>query len=436
MEFLILLALILLNGLFAMTEMSIVTSRRARLQQQIQAGSKGAAVALRLADDPGRFLSTVQVGITTIGILSGAFGENAIAEVLIVQFNSHPLIAPYSHLAATAIMVLVVTYCSVVLGEIVPKRLALRNPERMASFLAPPMNLLAGLAYPLVALFSLSSNALLRLLGNKSDHAPPVTEEEIRVMLQQGAAAGVFKKSEETMVGNVFRLDDLRVAAIMTPRLDIRYLDVEYGDDANQQILIEGRFQKLPVCRGGLDHILGLLDAKDYLSRVLRNERPRLEDAVHPAIYVPETISTIQLLETMRRHACSAALVVDEYGSVEGMVTLSDVLEAIIGDLPGAEPIGSTEAIQREDGSWSFDGMISLDRASQVLELTRSLDSDEHDYHTLGGLVMDRLGKVPMIGDCFDIAGMRFEVLDMDGNRVDRVLVTMPNAMPLEATRE
>ena len=422
MEFLILLVLILINGLFAMSEMAIVSSRKARLQQRIDQGSSGAKVALKLADDPSTFLSTVQVGITTIGILSGAFGENAIAEKLITLLKQYPLFAPYSKGIATVTMVLVVTYLSVVLGEIVPKRLALLNPERVASALARPMQILSKVAHPLVVLFSISSNALLWLLGGKKDDSPPVTEEEIKVLLQQGAEAGVFEKSEQKMLGNIFRLDDLRVTAIMTPRMDIRFLDLEDSLEDNHQILSEGSHQTMPVCRGGLDSILGLLDSKEYLAKMLRNESADLESSVHPAVFVPESVSTIQLLETLRRKKAHMALVVDEYGSIEGMVTLADLLEAIIGDLPGANHDGDDDAVQRADGSWLMDGLISLDRVQTLLH-SQSLESEEHDYNSLGGLVMHQLGRVPSVGDLFDFRGLRFEVVDMDGSRVDRLLV-------------
>jgi putative hemolysin len=270
----------------------------------------------------------------------------------------------------------------------------------------------------------LSSSGLLRLLGGKPAAQPSVSEDEIRVMMQQGAAEGVFAKTEEAMVGNVFRLDELRVTAIMTPRLDIHYLDVEHSRERNQAALTQGRYQSLPVCRGGLDGVLGLLDTKDYLARMLRSEDPRLEDAMHPAVFVPETISTIQLLETLRARRTHVALVLDEYGSVEGMVTLTDLLEAIIGDLPGAAPDDSGDAVRREDGSWLFDGLVGLDRVSKLLGLGQSIDSEDHDYHTLSGLVMDHLGRVPVSGDRFDLKDLRFEVMDMDGNRVDKVLVT------------
>lgn len=429
MEFVILLVLILINGLFAMSEIAIVSSRKARLQQLMDNGSSGARMAMRLANDPGKLLSTVQVGITTIGILSGAFGENAIAERLIAVFETYPRIAPYSQAIATVIMVVAITFCSVVLGELVPKRLALLNPERVASLIARPMDLLSRIAHPLVALFSLASSGLLHLLGAKRADGPPVTEEEIKVMLQQGADAGVFKQSEQTMVGNVFRLDDLKVKAIMTPRLDITYLDVEDSDEENLATLAQGKFQTLPVGRGGLDQIVGLLDAKDFLGRTLRGERPSLADVAHPALFVPETISPNQLLTTLRRQKSYVALVVDEYGSVEGMVTLTDLLEAIIGDLPGA--VASTdEAVKREDGSWLLDGMLPLNRLIALFELNAPINDEEVGYHTLGGFVMAMLGRVPGVGDHFEHKGLRFEVMDMDDNRVDRILVQRAKPTP------
>ncbi len=430
MEFLILLLLVMVNGLFAMSEMAIVSSRKARLQQRVDAGSKGAAIALKLAEDPSMFLSTVQVGITTIGILSGAFGENAIAEKLIAYLKQIPMFADYAKGIATVVMVLVITYCSVVLGEIVPKRLALLNPERVASLLAGPMYAISKIAHPLVVLFSYSSNFLLWAMGSKKDDGPPVTEEEIKVLLQEGAAAGVFEKAEEDMVGNVFKLDDLRVTAIMTPRPDIQFLDVEDSDADNLAVLSRGEHQVLPVCRGGMENIIGILETKVYLAGVLRNEQPSFESLAQPAVFVPESVSTIQLLETLRRKKTQVALVVDEYGSVEGMVTLTDLLEAIIGELPGADHSQDEDAVQRSDGSWLLDGRLPLSRVEMLLQCEGQLESDENSYHTLGGLVMDHLGRVPHTGDQFTLAGLSFEVVDMDGNRVDRVWVSRADFVP------
>lgn len=421
---LILLGLILLNGVFAASEIALVSSRSARLQARAEAGSAGARAALKLSKDPAVFLSTVQVGITTIGILSGAFGENAIAERLIGVFEQLPLIAKHSQVLATACMVIIVTYCSVVLGEIVPKRLALQAPERFASFIAPPMMVLAKIAHPLVSLFSLSSSLLLRLLGAQLRSDERVCEEEIRTMIAQGAATGVFKPVEQTLVGNVFRLDDIEVRAIMTPRMEIRWLDVEDDRAVNHAVLREGRYQTLPVGRGSLDEVLGLLDAKDYLARCLEGATPALEEALHPAVYVPESISPFQLLETLRRKRSHQALVVDEYGSIEGLVSLTDLLEAIVGDLPdrSLDPVGAV--VQRADGSWLLDGMLALDRVEQLLADGSRLQPEDADFHSLGGLVMHHLGRVPEVGVIVVLPGLQLEVVDMDANRVDRILMS------------
>lgn len=424
MEFLILLGLILLNGVFAASEIALVSSRSARLQARADAGSTGARAALRLSEDPAIFLSTVQVGITTIGILSGAFGENAIAERLIVVFNQTPLLAAHSQLLATVCMVAVVTYFSVVLGEIVPKRLALLAPERFASLVAPPMTLLAKFSHPLVSLFSVSSNLLLRLLGAGQRSEPSVSEEEVRTMIAQGAASGVFKPVEQTLVGNVFRLDDIEVTAIMTPRMEIRWLDSEDAPAVNHAVLREGRHRTLPVGRGSLDEVLGLLDTKDYLARCLEGAPPPIDEVLHPVVYVPESISPFQLLETLRQKRSPLALVVDEYGSIEGLVSLADLLEALVGELPerGMDPVGAV--VQREDGSWLLDGMLAIDRVEALLADGSRLQQDDADVHTLGGLVMHHLGRVPEVGAVVELPGLRLEVVDMDGHRVDRLLLS------------
>jgi putative hemolysin len=424
MELLILLGLILLNGVFAASEMALVSSRPARLEGRARSGSRGAAIALTLSREPAVFLSTVQVGITTIGILSGAFGENAIARRLVEVFQHYPLLAPHADGLATVCMVVVVTYCSVVLGEIVPKRLALLAPERFAALVAPPMQMLARIAHPLVSLFSLSSNLLLRLLGAGRDREPEVSEEEVRAMIAHGTATGVFKPVEQTLVGNVLRLDDIEVPAIMTPRVDICWLDVEDPQQTSLDVLRQGRFQTLPVARGSLDHVLGLLDAKDYLARCLGGQTPRLEDALHPAVYVPESMGPHKLLETLRNKRSHVALVVDEYGSIEGLVSLTDLLEAIVGDLPGRHDDSDDWAVQRADGSWLLDGRLAADRVEELLAERLAQPEAGRDFHTLGGLVMHALRRVPEVGAVFEHAQHRFEVVDMDGSRVDRVLVS------------
>jgi putative hemolysin len=294
------------------------------------------------------------------------------------------------------------------------------------------MQWLSTLAHPLVALFSVSSNGLLKLLGGHGHAEQPVSAEEIKAMLQEGTAAGVFERAEQTMVGNVFRLDELRVSAIMTPRMQIAYLDLDDSDDANRAVLVSGRFRTLPVCRGGLDNILGLLDTKAFLARSLSGEPPDIAKVTHTAVFIPETVSPIQMLETLRRQRAHTALVLDEYGSVEGIVTLSDLLQAIISDPTEVGVDESDDAVQRQDGSWLLDGRLSLERVSTLLQLGHSLGSAECGYHTLGGLSMDRLGRVPRTGDRFNWRGLAFEVVDMDGNRVDRLLVQAITAQPAD----
>lgn len=426
MEILILFGLILLNGAFAMSEIAIVTSRQARLQQRRDGGSAGAAMAMRLLDSPGPFLSTVQVGITTIGILSGAFGENLIAERLRDIFAGHPALAPHSQALATGVMVMVVTYCAVVFGELVPKRLALINPEGIASLVARPMLLLSRLAHPLVVLLDQSSNLLLRLLGARPTQQAPVSEEEIRILLQQGTTAGVFRPSEQAMVDNVFRLDALRVTDIMTQRRDVLVLDLADAAEANRGKLLDGRFETMPLCRGGLEEVVGMIDAKHLLALTVRDGRPiALEESAQPPLFVPASISAAQLLAKLQARNRHAALVVDEYGSVEGLVTMTDVTRAIIGHVPGTEPANGDEAVQREDGSWLFDGLLPIERAWPMLQLAlRTSPGSSSPYRTLAGFVMDKLGRVPRVGDHFEHRGWRFEVVDMDGHRIDRILAS------------
>lgn len=428
MELLVLFCLILLNGVFAASEMALVSARSARLSALAQAGSHGAKIALKLGEDPSMFLSTVQVGITTIGILSGAFGENAIARDLREVFNGIPLLADYSHAAATVCMVVLVTYCSVVVGEIVPKRLALLAPERFASLVAPPMALLARLAHPLVSLFSVSSNVLLRLLGAGGRREPEVSEEEVRTLIAQGAAKGVFKPVEETLVGNVFRLDDIEVRAIMTPRAQIRWLDLDSPAAAHHAVLREGSHRTLPVARGSLDEVLGVLDAKDYLAHCLDGPAPPLTQAVQPALYVPESINPLQLLEILRRKHRHVALVVDEYGSIEGLVSLSDLLEGLVGELPAADPGAAQSEVQRGDGSWLLDGRIAIERAEQLLGVSLRPHAEDQGYHTLAGVLLHHLGRVPEVGSVVELAGMDFEIVDMDAHRIDRILVVCRQA--------
>lgn len=433
MDVLLLLLLILLNAVFAMSEMAVVSSRKARLQRMADDGFPGAKSAMALNEEPSAFLSTVQVGITTIGILSGVVGEGLLASSIAEWLSQFAWIAPYAKGFSVAVVVAIITYLSVVIGELVPKRLALLAPERIASVVARPMVWLAGISRPLVLALSSSSNLLLRLLGARRTDEPPVTDDEIKVLMEQGAEAGVFHESEQAIVSNVLRLDDQRIGAIMTPRMDIHAIDLDEGEQEIRAKIAESPHSRVVVCRGGLEHILGVLKIGDLLKPALRGEALDVERALTPPLFVPETISTQQLLESFRKERVQFGLVVDEYGDLQGLVSLTDVLTSIVGDLPEPDDSADTDMVRREDGSWLVDGSVGIERIKQVLEIDELPAEDERAFHTVGGFAMHRLGRIPTVADHFDAAGYRFEVVDMDRNRVDKMLVAkLPDPTPIE----
>lgn len=424
MDVALLLALILLNGVFAMSEIAVVSSRKARLQKLADDGSLGARSALMLSNEPSNFLSAIQVGITTVGILSGAIGESALADPLAAWLASVPAVAPYARGIALAVVVVILTYFSVVVGELVPKRLALLAPEGVASMVARPMNGLARVARPLVWLLSSSSSLVLRLMGARRREEPPVTDEEIKVLMEQGAEAGVFHESEQAIVSNVLRLDEQRVGLIMTHRSDIHVLDLADPESELRQRIVDSPYTRLVVCRDGLDHIVGILRTSDLLGAALAGERFDIERVLRPALYVPDSVTTTQLLENFRKARTQTALVVDEYGEVQGLVTLTDVMTAIVGDLPSRELPEAQDVVTREDGSWLIDGGVSVERLKAILDFPENLPGeDEHNFNTVGGFVLHMLGRVPAVADHFEWQGLRFEVMDMDRNRVDKILV-------------
>jgi putative hemolysin len=423
-DILLLLVLILLNGVFAMSEIAIVSSRRARLVQMADAGSAGARHALTLASEPTRFLSSVQVGITSIGILNGAIGEASIASRLRASLEQVPAVAPYAETLSLGIMVVVLTYFSLILGELVPKRLALTHPEAIASIIARPMEILATIGRPIVTFLSVSTDTILRLLGVRQVKQPAVTVEEIRVLLEQGADEGVFEDAEHEMVTNVLNLDDRHVGAVLTPRSDVVFLDVRDAMDVNRQKLRQDPHNVLPLCDGGLDHVLGFVRSTAVLDKLLDGKTIDLPALAEKPLFVPETMSLMTLLEQFKRTHLPVALVVDEFGGVEGLVSLTDVIGSIVGELP-SEPGDEPSIVRRDDGSWLLDGALDLDTVLRTLDAESLLsDHDRQHYHTLGGLAMLALGRVPRTGDLFQRGDYRFEIVDMDGNRVDRVLVS------------
>ncbi|KAB2970134.1 MULTISPECIES: hemolysin family protein [Zoogloea] len=434
MDLALVFLLIVINGIFAMSEIAVVSSRKSRLQNLADDGSLGAQAALSLHHEPSSFLSTIQVGITLVGILNGAIGEAAVADPLAAWLVGIPLLEPYAKGIALTVTVVGLTYFSVVVGELVPKRLALLAPEGIASLVARPMMILARITHPLVVILSSSCSGILRLLGAKRKDEPPVTDDEIKVLMEQGAEAGVFHESEQEIVSNVLRLDEQRISSIMTPRRDMLVIDLDEDEETVWQRIIETEYSRLVVCRGGLDHVLGVLQTGDLLKKVLPGHgitTADVESMLRPPLYVPESVTTTQLLESFRRARLQFALIINEYGDVQGLVTLTDVLAAIVGELSVPEAPEDRDMLQREDGSWLMDGDVGVERLKSVLDIVDDLPGeDEHSFHTLGGFIMHALGRVPAPTDHFEVLGWRFEVMDMDRNRVDKVLVSasMPSA--------
>lgn len=424
-EILIVLLLILANGVFAMSEMSVVSARKARLQEMAERGNRKALEALELANSPNRFLSTVQVGITLIGILAGAFGGATIAQSLAQYLNLIPAVKPYSEPLSFGLVVLCITYLSLIVGELVPKRLALNSPERIAILISGPMRVVSAVAYPLVHLLSISTEAVLKLIGaGQASDEPLVTEEEIKVLVRQGAEAGMFDEAEQDMVERVFRLGDQQVGALMTPRPDIVWLDVNDTLEINRQKLIESRHTRLPLCQDGLDNILGVISVSDVLAASLCGQPLNLVSILRQPLFIPESTHALRVLELFKKSGTHIALVVDEYGVTQGVVTLNDVMEVIIGDIPFADEPYEPDAIQREDGSWLVDGMMLIDRFKELFDIDEFPGENRRNFQTLGGFVITQLGHIPISAESFEWDQWRFEIVDMDGKRIDKILIT------------
>jgi putative hemolysin len=423
LEALIIVVLIIVNGLFAMSEIAVVSARKVRLQQRAEDGNPGARVALELAEAPDRFLSTVQIGITLIGVLAGAFGGATLAEKLGAQIGRIRALSHYSEAIGVSIVVLAITYLSLVIGELVPKRLALHNAERIASAVAIPTRTLSRLASPLVRLLTLSTDLVVQLLGVRPSSEPPITEAEIRIILEQGTQAGVFEKAEQEIVGRVLRLGERRIEALTTTRTEVEWLDLDDSREEIQGKLVNSLFSRFPVARGSLDQVVGVVQARDVMARCLTDQPVDLSAMLEPSIFVPESASSLELLELFRSSRSSMALVIDEHGGFQGVVTLTDLLEAIVGDMPVGEGPDELRAVQREDGSWLLDGLLPVDEFRELFELEAFPGEEIGQFRTLGGLVMARLQRVPRGGDWFEHEGLRFEVMDMDGHRVDKILV-------------
>lgn len=412
MEILIILMLIVLNGVFAMAEIAIVSARKPRLEAMAEDGNHRAQAALHLTRSPNRFLSTVQIGITLIGILAGAFGGATVANDLARVIGNKPL--------AVALVVTVTTYLSLIIGELVPKRIGLQYSERVAMAVAGPMNWLSQAAGPLVSFLSLSTDTVVRLLGIQHAGDPPPTEAEIITLIEQGITHGVFAPDEQDMIEGVMQLDERRIASLMTPRPHVVWLSSDATLDEIRETVSQRAYPYYPVCHEDLDHVKGIVRAKDLLTLALSGKPIDLNTILRPPVYVPETVSASAVLGQFKATGTHMALIVGEYGGIEGIVTITDIMEEIVGEMD----IDAPDMVQREDGSWLVDGILPIHRLEDVFE---DIDFEDGKYQTVAGFVLDQLGRVPKVGDRLTWQGLYVEVVDMDGNRIDKLLVKRLN---------
>jgi putative hemolysin len=433
MDVALLVFLILINGLFAMSEMALTASRKARLQVMLEGGESGAQAALDLHDNPTKFLSVVQIGITSIGVLNGIVGESAFsgptAHWLEETFG---LSRRVSDISGTALVVVIITFLTIIFGELVPKRLGQMYPETVARLVAPPMEWLSLGTRPVVKLLSACTEATLRLMGVRGGPSRGMTEEEIAASLEEGLESGVIEAQEHQMVRNVFRLDDRQVGSMMIPRADVVWLDAAAPFERVMTIVADSGHSRYPVCRGGLDDVLGVVAAQELLPVLAQGRRPTLAEHVTPPVFVPETLSGMELLEHFRESGAELVFVVDEYGEVQGVITVRDVLEAITGEFHTTRAEDAW-AVQRDDGSWLLDGLIPVPELKDRLDLKELPEEDRGRYNTLAGMIMLLLGRLPHTADKVEWEGWTFEVVDLDGKRVDKVLVQRsPDAGELE----
>lgn len=425
LNILLVLGLILANGLFAMYEMAMVSSSKVRLKQRQGADQKAIDTAIELVETPNRLLSTVQVGITLVGVFSGAVGGVTLADNLAPLLARLPFLDEVAAQAVGLLLVtLAITYFSLVIGELIPKRLALGNPEKIAITYARFFRTISWLTSPVIRLLSASTELGLLILGVKESNEPPVTEEEIRVLLRQGTEFGIFEQEEQDIMESVFRFGDRRVDAIMTPHTEITWLDLEEEFTESLQKIMESRYTRFPVAKGGLDNVIGVLLTKDLLQNTLHDQQIDLEPMLRPAVFVPESMPAMKVLEKFKETGLSVALVIDEYGGMLGMVTQADVLKSIVGDIPSDEEHDDRSSVMRADGSWLMDGLMRIDELKPMLNIESLPDEDRVGYQTLGGFIMSQFDTIPITGQTLEWSNWRFEVVDMDGRRIDKVLVT------------
>ncbi len=424
MEIIIILLLIILNGVLAMAEIAIVSARKSRLKQQANEGSKNAQAALELAQSPSRFLSTVQIGITFVGIFAGAFGGETIAKNLSSTLKNASLLAPYAESIAILLVVTFITYLSLIIGELVPKRIALNSPETISKFMVYPMNLLSSFASPLVSLLTFSSDLMLRLLQIKQSGEPMVSEEEIKMLIGEGTKSGIFNIAEKDIVERTLKLSDKKVNTLMTSRKEVVWLELDSPFKTLRNKIAKHPHAHFPVCRDNLDKIVGVVRAEDILTHFLLEEKIELQKYIHKPLFVPESMDGLKVLELFKKSGIHMAVVVDEYGNIQGLLSITDILEAIVGDIPTIDELEEREITKREDGTYLVDGLAPIDEFKDYFHIRKLPDEKSGVFHTVGGFIMYRLGHIPASGDKVQWADFKFEVMDMDGNRIDKILIT------------
>ncbi|WP_028884367.1 hemolysin family protein [Taylorella asinigenitalis] len=425
-DILIILFLTFINGIFAMSEIAVVSSKKTRLQKQAEDGKLSAKAALALQHDPARFLSTVQIGITLIGIFSGAFGQASLVSKLTPILT--PIFGNFASEISLAIVVISITFLSIVFGELVPKRLAIHYPERIANLISRPMTILSKAVAPFVWILSFSTNLVLKLIGISKKEENSLTEEDISGILHEGASAGLFEKTEHNIVERALSLDDRHIASIMTPRSEIHYIDINAPLSDTLNTIADSPYSRFPVVDGQLDNVLGIVDAGSLFEQQIRGQETDIRKTMKPVKFVPENISAMDLLESLQEHKSEIAVVINEYGEVEGVVTLRDILTVLVGHTIPVNENEMLDAVQRKDGSWLIDGTMTLERFEEIFDqdLEEAGDEDSH-YHTVAGFIMHKLGHIPRETESVEWNNYYFEVVDMDKHRIDRVLVKIQN---------
>ncbi|KZX16969.1 hemolysin family protein [Methanobrevibacter filiformis] len=423
LQILALIILIILNGILSMAEMAIVSSRKTKLQKMVNDGKKKAKIAIELIEDPNQFLSTIQIGITLIGILTGAVGGSSISYFL-GDFLS--VYTPYGDIIAMLIVVILITYFTLVIGELVPKRVSLNNPENIAVRTARAMQILSKICGPLVTILSKTTDFVLKIIGSNKVRESLVTEDEIKLLIEEGIQDGTIEKEEEDIIKRVFRLDDQKVDTLMTPRTDIIWIDLDDGVEELKRKVIDSERSIFPVAKGELDDLIGVIQTKDILSSLFIDNKLNIEECLKQPLIIPENLPSLNILKQFKENKeyVHMAMVVDEYGSIEGLITLNDVLEGIVGDIPGIDENDDPTITLRRDGTWLIDGSLSIDRFKEQFELEEDMPQENEDnYTTLAGFILSYIGKVPEEGEQFQWKIFEFEILDMDGHHIDKVLV-------------